>query len=227
MFTSELHKATGDDEKLALHLFQHLHCEFLHLQEFQRIAAINSDATCQKLLAPLESRLSANVSTPANKELPAMSEAEATTVRLMAAAVKNAHATAKTATWSASAKTRKSQKEQALSRLLGMGDDSLHGRHAFNVWAEFIGLSQIHHPLKGFHEFLDMWRQVPGPFRNLLGRIGFESFYAACKHADLRFKHEAWQQQQQQWQQQQPGIGRSYHRLGFDGANDILRYVDG
>ena len=32
-----------------------------------------------------------------------------------------------------------------------------------------------------------MWTPVSKPFRNLVARIGFEAFFAACKEADLRF----------------------------------------
>ena len=31
LYSSSLHSGTGDDEKLALHMYQHLHSEFLHL----------------------------------------------------------------------------------------------------------------------------------------------------------------------------------------------------
>ena len=232
LYSSSLHSGTGDDEKLALHMYQHLHSEFLHLQDFKRIADIHEDPKCQKLLRPLHSRLQVNIGTVGEANLPEATDSEQEAIRLVAAAIKNAQATAKTSAWTSGEKKRALQKEEALSRLLSMDDEGLHGRLTFNIFASFLGQPEQQNRLPGYKEFYKIWLPVSASFRNLVGRIGFEAFFAACKQRDLFFRHKAWKEQQVQDGHVQGGqqlqqIAKSYKRRDIDDAYDIFRYVGG
>ena len=223
MYKSALHKETGENEVMALTMLQHLHEKVLKLDDFSRVAEIHGDPTCSAVLVPLTERLKQNVMCADDARLPVVSEEEAKVINAVAKAIKQVRDSVKSSIWNIQdEEARTKMKTKAVQTLLDMGDDGLHGRPTFNIWAEFLGLpTQTLGTRQTYREFIDMWKLLSLPFRNLISRIGFESFFAACKENDIKLLRG------QQQQGQRSDFGDPPPCVGLDGAMETIRYIGG